>query len=156
MLAKYLNPILSPLTTNKFTVKNSFDFAEEIVNYDHKLYMASLDVESLFANIPLEETIKNCVKGLFSNNFYSGKLNRKDLHDLLNLATTKSSSIFDNKLYKQIDGVSVDSPLGPTLANVFLCHYEKIWLNECPSLFKPIVYRRYVDDFFFCLNLKNI
>ena len=60
LLAKYLNPILSPLTTNEFTVKNSFDFAEEVVNYDHNLYMASLDVESLFTNIPLEETIKNC------------------------------------------------------------------------------------------------
>ena len=59
-LAKYLNPILSPLTTNEFTAKNSFDFAEEVVNYDHNLYMASLDVESLFTNIPLEETIKNC------------------------------------------------------------------------------------------------
>ena len=36
-LAKYLNPILSPLTTNEFTVKNYFDFAEEVVNYDHNL-----------------------------------------------------------------------------------------------------------------------
>ena len=38
------------------------------------------------------------------------------------------------------------SPLGPTLANAFLCHYEKIWLNEWPSQFKPVVYRSYVDD----------
>ena len=75
-LAGYLKPILSPLTTNEFTVKNSFDFAEEVVNYHHNLYMASLDVESLFTNIPLEETIKDCVKDLFSNNFYSGKLSR--------------------------------------------------------------------------------
>ena len=110
LLAKYLNPILSPLTTNEFTVKNSFDFAEEVVNYDHNLYMASLDVESLFTNIPLEETIKNCVNDLFSNNFYSGKLSRKDLYELLKLATTESSFIFDNKLYKQIDGVAMVSP----------------------------------------------
>ena len=61
LLAKYLNPILSPLTTNEFTVRNSFDFAKEVVNYDHIFYMASLDVEPLFTNIPLEETIKNCV-----------------------------------------------------------------------------------------------
>ena len=46
LLAKYFNPILSPLTSNEFTVKNSFDFAEEVINYDHNLYMASLDVES--------------------------------------------------------------------------------------------------------------
>ena len=32
LLAKYLNPILSPLTTNEFTVKNYFDFAEEVIN----------------------------------------------------------------------------------------------------------------------------
>ena len=80
-LAKYLNPILSPLTTNESTVKTSFDFVEETVNYDHNLYMASLDVESLFTNIPLEETIKNCVNDLLSNNFYSGKLSRKDLYE---------------------------------------------------------------------------
>ena len=87
--------------------------------------MASLDVESLFTNISLEETIKNCVNDLFSNNFYSGRLSRKDLYDLLKIATTKSSFIFDNKLYKQIDGVAMGSSLGPTLANAFLFHYEK-------------------------------
>ena len=58
-LAKYLNRILSPLTSNEFTVKNSFDFAEKVVNYDHNLHMANLDVESLSTNIPLEETMKN-------------------------------------------------------------------------------------------------
>ena len=25
------------------------------------------------------------------------------------------------------------SPLGPTLANAFLCFHEQIWLNECPE-----------------------
>ena len=94
MLAKYLNPILSPLTTNEFTVKNSFDFVEEVVNYDHKLYMATLDDESLFTNIPLEETIKNYINDLFSIDFYSGKISRKDLYDLLKLATAESSFIF--------------------------------------------------------------
>ena len=155
MLAKYLKPILSPLMTNEFIVKNSFDFAEEVFNYDHNLYMASLDVVSLFRNIPLEETIKNCVKDLFCNNFFSGKLSRKDLYELLKLATTKLSFIFDNKLYKQIDGVAMGSPLGPTLATAFLCHFEKNWLNECPSQFKPVVYKRYVDDIFVLFKSKE-
>ena len=50
--------------------------------------MASIDVELLFTNTPLEEIIKNFVNDLFSNDFYSGKLSKKDLHDLLKLATT--------------------------------------------------------------------
>ena len=40
------------------------------------------------------------------------------------------------------------SPLGPTLANAFLVHFEKNWLQNCPSDFKPHYYRRYVDDIF--------
>ena len=40
------------------------------------------------------------------------------------------------------------SPLGPTLANIFLCYHEKSWLNQCPQSIKPVYYRRYVDDIF--------
>ena len=47
------------------------------------------------------------------------------------------------------------SPLGPTLANAFLCHYENIWLNECHSQFKPEVYRRYVGDVFVLFKSKE-
>ena len=57
-LAKFLVPILKPLTTNEFTVKDSFHFAEEIVDQQHDLFMGRLDVDSLFTNIPLEETIE--------------------------------------------------------------------------------------------------
>ena len=45
------------------------------------------------------------------------------------------------------------SPLGPSYANIFMCHNEVKWLNECPDLFKPICYKRYVDDTF--LIFKN-
>ena len=47
------------------------------------------------------------------------------------------------------------SPLGPTLANVFLCYHEKIWLQNCPSEFKPLIYRRYVDDTFLLFRSKH-
>ena len=40
------------------------------------------------------------------------------------------------------------SPLGPTLVNVFLCHFEEQWKSDCPIDYKPISYRRYVDDTF--------
>ena len=58
-LAKFLVSKLSSITFNEFTVKNSFALAEEIVHQNSKLYMGSLDVHSLFTNIPLEETINN-------------------------------------------------------------------------------------------------
>ena len=44
------------------------------------------------------------------------------------------------------------SPLGPTLANAFLCHSEKQWLSDCPQDFCPNIYRRYIDDIFVTFN----
>ena len=118
--------------------------------------MASLYVESLFTNIPLEETIKNCVNDLFSNNFYSGKLSRKDLYELLKLATTESSFIFDNKLYKQIDGVAMGSPLGPTLFTTFSVVMKKYGLMNVLLSLSLWFTNVTLTIFLFCLNLKNI
>ena len=64
-LAKFLVPILKSLTSNEFTVKGSSAFAEEIVEQDSEFFIAILDVDSLFTNIPLEETIDICVSTLF-------------------------------------------------------------------------------------------
>ena len=40
------------------------------------------------------------------------------------------------------------SPLGPTLANVFLAYHEQNWLDSCPLKYRPLYYRRFVDDIF--------
>ena len=118
-LAKFLIPILEPLTHNEFS------FAKEITKYDSSLFMASLDVESLLTNIPLKEAINNCVNDLHNKNLYNEKLNKSDPFKLMETAASESFFIFDFLLYKQIDGVALGSPLGPTLAHVFLCYYEK-------------------------------
>ena len=46
--------------------------------------------------------------------------------------------------YTHVDG----SPLRLSLPNSFLCHHKTKWLNECPEKFKPVFYKRYVDDIF--------
>ena len=62
-LAKFLVPVLSDITQNEFTVKDSFTFVDEILTQSSDLYMASLDVDALFT-IPSDETIDICVKKL--------------------------------------------------------------------------------------------
>ena len=51
--------------------------------------------------------------------------------------------------------MAMGSPLGPTLANAFMCHMERKWLQECPVDFKPVFYRRYVDDCFLIFNSES-
>ena len=60
-LAKFLVPILDTWTKNEYTVKHSFHFAEEIWEQDPSISLGSLDEDSLFTNIPLEETIDICI-----------------------------------------------------------------------------------------------
>ena len=56
--------------------------------------------------------------------------------------------MFNDILYKQKDGVAIGSPLGPTIANVFLSFYEMKWLEQYPNEFKQVFHRRHVDDIF--------
>ena len=44
-LAKFLIPILSPLTVNEYTAKDSFSFTKEVFNFDHNHFMTGLYVE---------------------------------------------------------------------------------------------------------------
>ena len=151
-LAEYLVPILKPLTTNEFTVKDSFHFAEEIVDQQHDLFMGSLDVDSLFTNIPLEETIEICTNELFKESETVEGLSKTEFKELLSLATKDSHFIFDRTLYKQIDGVAMGFPLGLTLANAFLVYHEKNWLEHFSLEYRPLYYRMYIDDIFVLFN----
>ena len=45
-------PLLRYLTSNEFTLKNSFEFAKIICEQDAGLFMATLDVESLYTKRP--------------------------------------------------------------------------------------------------------
>ena len=139
-IANHLVPILEPITTNKFTIKNSFEFAKEVIEQDSGLYMASLDVESLFTNIPLEETINISCDSLFCNEAKINNFNRNDLEKLFRMALQNNFFNFDGKIYKQTDGVAMGSPLGPSLANAFLCFHEQIWLNDYLEDSKPVYY----------------
>ena len=99
--------------------------------------MASLDVETLFTNIPLDETIANCINDPFVNNDAVHNFINEDLKELLKFASYESFFTFDNGYYTQLDGVAMGSPLGPTSANAFLCHFEEQWLSDYPQDFCP-------------------
>ena len=61
--------------------------AEEIVHLDSKLLIGSLDVDSLFTNIPLEETINICTNLLYNNEDVIEGINKSEFKNLLSLAT---------------------------------------------------------------------
>ena len=104
---------------------------------------------ALFTNVPAHETIgifaEKAFAGNWFNNTYNLNLTKDQLMELLKLATTNQLFQHDGILYEQVEGVAMGSPLGPLLANTFICSIEEK-LEERNEL--PFFYKRYVDDTF--------
>ena len=126
-----------------------------IDSMDHRFVMASLDVDSLFTNIPLQETIDIVTEKVYAKVRKVNGIFRNDFKELLQMSTKGTIFYFNGRYYRQKDGVAMGSPLGPALANAFLCHYETQWLDDCPLSFAPALYVRYVDDIFVLLRSRE-
>ena len=83
----FVTLLLRDLNSNQFTLKDSFEFAKIVCEQNADLFMASLDVDSLFTNVPLEETINICVNELFKSNSSIHGLNKKQITEMLSLTT---------------------------------------------------------------------
>lgn len=154
-LAKYLDSIIKPHISNRFLLKSTNEFIEKINENSHMIssndVLVSFDVESLFTNVPVEEVINIATDLVYHKDSVNTPDFDKDVFKyLLNTATSGVFS-FNEELYRQIDGVSMGSPLGPTLANLFLGHLEDTWTK---TNFFPTMYYRYIDDCF-CVFRSN-
>ena len=58
----------------------------------------------------------------------------------------KTPLLFNGELYNQIDGVSIGSLLGPTLANILMIELEDDIVRPLFTSEKLKFYIRYVDD----------
>lgn len=76
------------------------------------------------------------------------RINSRCFQILFRNAVMNCFFIFNGKFFKQTDGLGMGLPLGCTFANIFMCFHEENWLANCPHEFKPIFYRRYIDDTF--------
>ena len=120
--------------SNEYAVKYSFNFGEKVAKFDYKRFMTSSNVESFFTNIPLNETINNCVEDLLPNNSYHWKFSQNDLCLYLRLTKifgyARRIFYFENELYIQIDGVAMGSALSFIVVNAFLCHFQREGLQN--------------------------
>ena len=117
--------------------------------------MISFDIESLFTNVPLDETIKIVISKLFKNKDSRVEgLKSFQFERLLRTATQESHFYFRGNYFNQIDSVSMGSPLAPTLANIFVSELENKIMSELGK--KGVVtWMRYVDDTFAIVESKD-
>ena len=132
-LAKYLCNILQSYLPNTYSISETSSFVQELNAIDlSNKSMVSFDV-SLFTNIPLKESIDLAASYILEGKTKL-KLSRAELVKMFSIATSQTHFLFDGKVFHQIDGVSMGSPLAPVLANLFQGHRENIWLKSCSFL----------------------
>lgn len=144
-LATLLIPIFTSLE-DKYNIKNSFELKEKLnrIKIEDDEIIISLDVISLFPNIPINFTINEIKKDW---NLISANTNipQKLFYDIVHFCMKNANYFtYKEKFYEQIDGCPMGSPISPAIANFIL---NKLLDYVCSKLsFQPKLLVKYVDD----------
>ena len=141
-ISGYLKPLVS---SNTFMLNNTQDFACIIRNEppldDNEEYV-SYDVESLFTNVPIHDTINYILDEIYVRKKLPELCTRRIFKNLLLKLTTENTFMFNDRFYKQTDGCTMGGPLSVIMSNIFMTKLEL----EVVVPMKPRFYKRYVDD----------
>ena len=77
--------------------------------------MATFNIQSLFTNIPLDETIDICVDLVFHKKKKVKGMLKRHFKQLLTLSVKSSCFLFSYVYYKQVDGVAINSQFGTNI-----------------------------------------
>ena len=104
----------------------------------------TMDITSLYTVIPNGEGL------LALKHFFDLRTVKEPLLRLAELVLTVNCFSFAGNYFKQINGVAMGTKTGPSYANLFVGYIENQFFNQYngPELYRPKLYRRYIDDCF--------
>ncbi|XP_050738488.1 uncharacterized protein LOC127009435 [Eriocheir sinensis] len=146
-IAKRLCATLTPYVPSTYSLTSAADFLDILKSNNAKGNIASLDVESLFTNVPVDRTIEYILQRVYHNDDTpSLDIPEPTLRSLLECCTKEAPFTCPrgNK-YQQVDGVAMGSPLGVLMANFFMGCIEE---EAFKTTKRPDIYCRYIDDIF--------
>ena len=107
--------------------------------------LVTLDVSSLYTNIPHDDGILACQSALLLRTVQAPPTH--DIITLISCILTKNNFVFGEKHYLQINGTAMGTRMAPSYANLFMAKLEESFLSTGTTL-KPYVWWRYIDDIF--------
>ncbi|XP_018406344.1 PREDICTED: uncharacterized protein LOC108782548 [Cyphomyrmex costatus] len=119
---------------------------------DFNYSLISLDVVSLFTNIPIDKAIDS-IEGKWNHIKDKIKITKEEFLIAVNLVLNSTFFSFDGCFYRQNFGIPMGSPLSPIIADLVTRDLEDEALNKLTT--QPLFYYRYVDDIIMAIP-KNI
>ncbi|XP_066968161.1 uncharacterized protein [Macrobrachium rosenbergii] len=134
-------------------IKSSTEFIDLLHGSEPEEDIAALDAESLFTNAPVDETINLALTRIYHTDREPLPVSERTLKSMLE-ACTEEAPFLSHKgdLFRQCDGIAMESPLGVLFANIYTDHVET---TTFVSHQKPRIYARYIDDVFITMKDKN-
>ena len=140
----HINPLVASLDSH---IKDTTDFLNKLANLaalPNNALLVTLDVSSLYTNIPHNEGIDACRR--FLDTRTDKHIPTETLCDLLRIILTMNNFTFNQQNYLQIHGTAMGTKMAPSFANLFLGIFETNALSNAP--FHPHTWWRYLDDIF--------
>ena len=106
--------------------------------------LVTIDVKSLYTNIPHTEGIQALSRVLEETNIHPMK--KLLICRLANLVLTKNYFEFNKRIYRQIQGTAMGTRKVPSYANIFMKCVEMQLIDTSPK--KPTLWLKFIDDIF--------
>ena len=108
--------------------------------------LCTLDVTSLYTNIPNKEGIYAVRQSLSRTRHHMDNPTNNSICELLELVLTCNNFQFDNKHYLQVGGTAMGTKLAPSFANIYMGWFEDTFVYTYKL--QPLIWKRYIDDIF--------
>ena len=115
-------------------------------------FLVTLDVTSLYTNIPINEAKIAAAKALYTLRGPSNTPTNQQLLLLLDLILKLNIFTFSTGTeilyYLQTIGIAMGTKAAVAIANIFMHFFEDKYIFQNQNLLKPLLYKRFIDDIF--------
>jgi len=142
----FLQPLVQ---TTKSYVKDTTDFInkiEALPPLPTDSLLCTVDVCSLYTNIPNDEGILACKKILDKFRPSSDPPSNISIKHLLEHVLYMNNFDFNDKHYLQVGGTAMGTKVAPSFANIFMAQFEETHVYNYHT--QPLIWLRYIDDIF--------
>ena len=155
-LSAFVDRLLQPIAKEQESyLKDSTDLINfiEKTRVPENAILVSMDVTSLYTNIPQEEGIDTVCIAYESYNKGESPIPTEYLKRALELILQENSFQFIGKDYLQTHGTAMGTEMAVAFANIFMGKVESQILSQ--SALKPLAWKRYIDDIFSIWNINK-
>lgn len=148
-VSAFIDSILKPhMESLPSYIRDTTDFINRIrqlPQLSKDSFLVTLDVSSLYSNIPHKDGIKAC-QYFMGENGRTSTDSVQSISKLIELVLTKNHFQFNDEDYIQKLGTSMGTRMAPSYASLFMGKFEKEYLESCGV--QPLLWLRFLDDIF--------